>query len=325
MSRIGHGYGSEWHLLRYLGYHRNGLNRAVLDAIRKADGSDGGTINWRDSLFSFSAKRQALYDDCEWGGVEFIWDADVTQLWNQYWPVRGTSPQWDAVGKLVSGESEDWLLVEAKAHLDEMESPWHAKNAESQAMIRSAMAETAKVVTHGGVPTDAWLNKFYQYANRLAVLNFLDQTCSPPIPARLIFIYFYGDLMPNHEKCPQTQDEWEDHLHAVHSDMDIDPQSPLMQRVHNVYLAVNPNAGRTTLSGRLARNMVARGETEEVFTALLSEFEAYRAGRQRDAMVQYVARLVVLKWRQSNPGEEDKYRMKEALKEYLEDRSEYLL
>ncbi len=320
MSEIGHGYGSEWHLLRYLGYHRTALNKAILDAIEEAERTDGGTINWEDSLFS--AKRQALHDDCESGGIEFIWDSDVTKLWNQYWPVRGTSPQWDAVGKLMSEEQDDWLLVEAKAHFGEMESPWHAKNAESQAMIRSAMADTAKVVTRGGVPTNAWLNKFYQYANRLAVLNFLSRTYTPPIPARLIFIYFYGELMPNCE-CPQTQDEWEDHLHSVHSEMDIDPQSPLMQRVHHVYLAVNPNARRKTLSGRLARNMVEKGEIEDVFTALYSEFERFRATREmEDPMVQYVARLTLMKWRQSNPGEENKYRMEEALKEYLEDRSE---
>ena len=29
MGKIGYTYGSEWHLLRYLGYHRNELNRQI--------------------------------------------------------------------------------------------------------------------------------------------------------------------------------------------------------------------------------------------------------------------------------------------------------
>lgn len=33
MSKIGYGYGSEWHLLRYLGYRRSLLNRSVVNCI----------------------------------------------------------------------------------------------------------------------------------------------------------------------------------------------------------------------------------------------------------------------------------------------------
>ena len=32
MADVGYGYGSEWHLLRFLGYHRNVLDSAILGA-----------------------------------------------------------------------------------------------------------------------------------------------------------------------------------------------------------------------------------------------------------------------------------------------------
>lgn len=128
MSKIGHGYGSEWHLLRYLGYHRNALDKAVLDTIDE-EGGGKGEVEWWD--FRFSYTRKPLQDDREWGGVEFIRDQDVQSLWRQYWPSRGMSPQWDAVGSLIRAEVEEWLLVEAKTHLGEMETTWKEKAPES--------------------------------------------------------------------------------------------------------------------------------------------------------------------------------------------------
>lgn len=314
MGTIGHGYGSEWHLLRYLGYHRNALNEAILGTTEAREGAGKGEVEWLD--FRFSYTRKALQDEREWGGVDFIAYPDLADIWNQYWPSRG--PQWDTIGLLHGVDNlEEWLLVEAKAHLGEMESPWHAEKPASQAMIRSAMAATAKVVTHGGVATDAWLNKFYQYANRLAVLNFLSQTCTPAQPARLIFLYFYGETMPN-RKCPQNPGEWQTHLDTVHSELDLDLQSPLMQRVHHVFVPVHPVVRKmSNLPLALAKHMVANGETEEVFRILLSEFETYKAKHKKDAMLTNVARQVEDKWRRCNPGEEKMERMRVLLEEYL--------
>lgn len=138
----------------------------------------------------------------------------------------------------------EWLLVEAKAHLGELETHCGASKPDSLEMIHCAMDSTAKAVTHQGVATSAWLNRFYQYSNRLATLNFLCRTCTPAQPARLIFIYFYGE---SHEampgcKCPQYAAEWQTHLDTMHSELDINLQSPLMQRVHHVYLPINPRA-----------------------------------------------------------------------------------
>ncbi len=271
MSKMGCGYGSEWHLLRYLGYHRKALNRVILNTIAshsadamnaddETNASDAAReIDWLDAVFS--STRKPLQDDCEFGGINFFpyfsQRDRVEEQWREYWPAsgpgKGAPPKWDAVGRipghpfLLDSEKgvEEWLLVEAKAHLGELETHYTGSD-KSLEMIRRAMESTAKTVTHGGVPTDAWLNTYYQYANRMAILNFLCQVNKTVVPARLIFIYFYGEsneAMPD-RKCPQTKAEWQAHLATVHSALDINFQAPLMQRVHEIFIPVNPNGQR---------------------------------------------------------------------------------
>ena len=46
MGTIGYGYGSEWHLLRYLGYHRHYLSQEILNMI------GGEILQWLDFKFS---------------------------------------------------------------------------------------------------------------------------------------------------------------------------------------------------------------------------------------------------------------------------------
>ena len=264
MGEIGYGYGSEWHLLRYLGYHRWYLDRFILKGMgvktdRVSTEAWRGRIRWVDA--DFSSTRKPLHDDREFRGVYFKQPNSIAAVlgveWPKYWPASGNPPHWDAVGRYNSkrefSESPaergldpdgEWLLVEAKAHLGEMETQCGATSSESIEMIRRALNSTAKAVTHHGVPTDAWMNKYYQYANRLATLNFLCNISAYVQPARLIFLYFYGELeeaMPG-RKCPQSAAEWQAHIDMVNSEMDIDSQSPLMQRVHHITLPINLRA-----------------------------------------------------------------------------------
>lgn len=64
MGRIGFGYGSEWHLLRHLGYHREYLSLKTLNV------TGGRSIEWLD--FDFSKENAPLRDDREFLGLEFI-------------------------------------------------------------------------------------------------------------------------------------------------------------------------------------------------------------------------------------------------------------
>lgn len=107
MSTIGYGYGSEWHLLRYLGYHRKALNDSIVDMM-----PDVEAIKWFD--FRFNSNVRFL--DGELKGVEFLSENEpARKAWPDFWPTRRDSksnnpPNWDAVALLSLKSKDNWGL-----------------------------------------------------------------------------------------------------------------------------------------------------------------------------------------------------------------------
>ena len=132
-----------------------------------------------------------------------------------FWP-RG-EPQWDALGRAQSG---DVVLVEAKAHVNELYSPASAASAESSiARIRLSLRETA---AHLGVPDGFdWSRQFYQYANRIAHAHLLHTLND--IPTKLVFLYFVGDADVN---GPTSREDWEAGIHVVHQSLQLQTLPP---------------------------------------------------------------------------------------------------
>ncbi|MBE2222673.1 MAG: hypothetical protein IAF02_14085 [Anaerolineae bacterium] len=232
MGTIGMGYGSEWHLLRYLGYHRDYLSREVLKI------TGGNSIHWLD--FDFSRENIPLKDDGELKGLKFISDEAVHKKWRNFWPPRGNSQNWDAVGKIQTGNGEEWLLVEAKGHLGEIKSSCGATNIESRQKIVTALQATSQTFSNLTKPVENWLSPHYQYANRLAVLHFLMKECEPSVKARLLFIYFYGENRKN-EECPQSKQDWLPAISKMNEWLGINKNNDLAGRIHILYLPVNPS------------------------------------------------------------------------------------
>jgi hypothetical protein len=230
MGKIGHGYGSEWHLLRHLGYHRQYLNAKILNI------TGGEVIEWLD--FRFTHQNKPLAHDHELEGIEFVPSPAVQQQWRGYWPQTGSPPNWDAVGKLKHGQDEAWLLVEAKAYGGELKSTCSA-GAASREIIKQALAQTRDFyhITAGAV--EDWLTPYYQYCNRLAVLHFLWNICQPAVPAHLVFIYFYGDTVIN-TQSPQQAAAWQPILDNMYAAIGLDKQNKIRAHVHNIFLPVNP-------------------------------------------------------------------------------------
>jgi len=228
---MGKGYGSEFHLLRYLGYHRHDLNRAVEQK------TGGRVIEWLD--FAFGGKGKP---DREWTGVDFVdSESDVKSAWLKFWPQSGNVPNWDAVGRLESNSGTEYLLVEAKAHVEELQSSCGASEKGGMDVIRKALIGTIKTNSYTA-DVDEWLSPYYQYANRLAHLHFLLQH---NIPARLVFIYFFGDngggkTLSNGKppKCPKNEQEWCASLRNMHNHLHLNGQSELEKHVHNLFLRV---------------------------------------------------------------------------------------
>lgn len=196
MARIGYGYGSEWHLLRWTGRHRQVFDKMVLSTVQKV----GSKIEWLD----FNFKRGQSWPDAELKGLDFLNNyEELKKDWESFWPVGSGIHNWDAVGWVYSGEDKELLLIEAKANIQETISNCQAKGKDSIKKIRNSLGMVKRGL---GVNAETdWTKKYYQFVNRLAVLYFLHQHS---VPTQLLFIYFIGDRSGKRRTCPQTTGEW---------------------------------------------------------------------------------------------------------------------
>lgn len=225
MGKIGLGYGSEWHLLRYLGRHRDRLDAAV----RGVCGADA--VIWRDFLFADDPR----WRDAEWKGLDFLPASHKARCeWESLWPQSGNVQNWDALAKVSIGGADEWLLVEAKAHLGEITSSCGAKSSESRAQIGSVFSVVKESL---GVPARSdWMRPYYQYCNRVAALHALNLHGAP---ARLLFIYFTGDWVgPSSRKCPRTAEDWSRALVKQDKHIALPRHHNLSGRIHKVFLDV---------------------------------------------------------------------------------------
>jgi hypothetical protein len=233
MAEMGAGYGSECHLLRYLGRHRYLLDKYVL----KATGAD--TIAWLD--YPFDTNKTWL--DGELTGLDFLEPEDAARKeWTNVWPRRGNPPNWDAVGRIRRNGVDEWLLVEAKANVQELKSSCGAKEEGGRPLIIRTLANVKSTL---GVADDRdWLNGYYQYCNRIAVLEFLNRYNAP---ARVLFIYFVGDKGSEAvgerdyvRTCPADVAAWEPALEEQKAHVGLGDHHPLSDRVQKLFLDVCP-------------------------------------------------------------------------------------
>lgn len=238
MSRIGFGYGSEWHLLRWMGRHRNRLDSLVKEAISQPT----TTIRWEDFsvLYRPSQRLDSPYveHDAEHQGISmFEPKHPIHDRWRNFWPSSGNAQCWDAVAwmKSLNGREPELLLVEAKAHKGEVISDCGAKDKDSQNKIINAL-DTAKAFCDANGGGD-WTKRYYQYANRITFLHFLHDN---NIPAHLLFIYFYGDHRPGNAACPQRKDDWDVVLGDQDAYLGLTDNHPLSSRIHKLFLPVSP-------------------------------------------------------------------------------------
>ena len=128
---------------------------------------------------------------------------------------------------------EHWLLVEAKANVEEIESSCKAKK-DGRAQIEAALAQTKEAL---GVRLEHdWLNRYYQFCNRVAALHFLN---IHDVPAHLLFVYFVGDHIPG-RTCPQDAQAWGPVLLAQEEHVGLPANHPLAHRIHKLFLPVCP-------------------------------------------------------------------------------------
>ena len=162
----------------------------VLDeAIRQSSGIVS-PITWQSPLRNdgYAEYRDAAF-------LEKIDCGHLKGALEEFWPQRG--PQWD--GLAMAGSTR--LLVEAKSHIAEMRSRPSAAGEVSKARISKSLAETSDHL--GATPSVPWGPHYYQLANRLAHLWFLQRNS---VDAKLILLNFLDDT---EQGGPGSGAEWD--------------------------------------------------------------------------------------------------------------------
>ncbi len=225
MAHIGDGYGSECHLLRWMGRHRTLFDQRVSAAV----GMPGSALKWMD----FGFHERYPWPDSELRGLEFLYHIpNLKAKWQEFWPTGKGIHNWDAVGWIGEKPHSELLLLQAKAHVAELKSSCGAKNPNSVQKIDRAMDKAKEFLCAD--PKADWKHGYYQTANRVATLHFLTEE---GIAARLLFVYFLGDNESNSRQCPRTEEEWNPAINAQWEHLGT-TSTALPDRIHKLFLPV---------------------------------------------------------------------------------------
>lgn len=178
----------------------------------------GGGISW---LSPMKDDNYAEYRDSSF--LARLELADHAESLRAFWPARG--PQWDALG--MAKDKSAYFLVEAKANIPELVSDCGAKSDNSIEMISSALRRTQKwanASTH-----TPWTRGFYQYANRLAHLYFMNDVAK--VPTYLISLYFVDD----ETHIPTSREQWAGTIVLQKHLMDVS-DSPALKYVIDIFM-----------------------------------------------------------------------------------------
>ena len=118
------------------------------------------------------------------------------------------------------------IIVEGKAHLKELET---TTNSGSNPKIKRAFLETQKNMK---ISNNNWFGKYYQLANRLALINYLqNENEVKKINASLLYIYFLNGyekrqlrndkLIIVENKSVKKQADWEKVIKEQYNDLGI--------------------------------------------------------------------------------------------------------
>lgn len=143
----------------------------------------------------------------------------------EFWPKNG--PQWDglAVVNGINGE-KGFLLVEAKAHLDETKSDLKAVSNQSINKIKKSISRTQE---YYGIGTNDWTKNYYQLGNRIAYLYFMNEILK--IPTWLVLINFTGG-----EYKKTELHEWLKHYNQIYTSMGIRLNSKLLNNIIQIFI-----------------------------------------------------------------------------------------
>ena len=224
--------GSQYHLQNLINeYPTKYLSNLILSNSPSLSAYATESPEWRSPL--------ACQNFYEYRDGDFLQAVGLSHLRSSLsilWPRFG--PSWDALAT-VAGEKgvHGVILLEAKSHFKELGNPAYACGAKGESLenIKASLA----IVKHAlGVSEDSdWLGKYYQYANRLAHLLWLNEE---GVPTWMVFLYFIGDL---EQRGPNTDVEWRHKLNEMRIELGLPEYHPLSDRIVNVFVPVPQKVG----------------------------------------------------------------------------------
>lgn len=221
--------GSRLHLQNLVNRHTDWLNCLLLSASPSLQVFAAADPNWVSPL-----ERDGYQ---EFQDTAFLQQVGRSHLKGQlaaFWPTGG--PVWDGLAT-VPGKNggQGIILLEAKSHADELRGPGSQASEPSRQRITQSLEA---VKEHLGVPKGVdWITSaYYQYANRLAHLYFLQELAQ--VPTWLVFLYIVNDVEQN---GPRAMVEWESTLSEVKSALKLPVRHPLSSRVVSLFApAISP-------------------------------------------------------------------------------------
>jgi len=227
MSKLGLGYGSEFHLLRILGRHRNQFNTLIKNKLKIE-----GDIYW----FDFTYQNNYIPDK-EIEGIDFLTNTEEYEKYknefNEYWPTSAGIQNWDSIGII----NDTYFLIEAKARINEISSHCKAENKKSISLIEAAFKDTKENYKISSI--NDWKQNYYQKANRIAFLNFMDKI---DIKAKLLFVYFInGYEKINSNDNIISKNDWLKALEKQDNYLCINNNDILKNKIFDIFIDIKNN------------------------------------------------------------------------------------
>lgn len=202
------------------------IQRAVFSRLPSLESQIAQAVGLPSSEVEWKSPLPPKYAEFRDGRVlrELGCNPSKRQL-KDFWPRRG--PVWDALAVV----GNQYVLVEAKAHIPELISGGTGAKGDRLAQIeesllraRGSLAPQSRV--------DWARSPFFQYANRLAYLQFLRE--DNELPAHLAFIYFINDAAMS---GPESVEEWKGALRLMDAGLGFTTHR-LSSFVHKLFLDV---------------------------------------------------------------------------------------
>ncbi len=216
--------GSQHHLQNLVNdYSGRDLSTIIISNNHSLSAYAAGQPEWRSPLASENYR--------EYMGSGFLGLVKLSHLrfnLSEFWPRPG--PYWDGLAT-VPGEKggHGVILVEAKSHFKELSDQSYTCGAQGKGLQR-IKASLAIVKRFLAVNKDCdWLGRYYQYANRLAHLYWLN---AEGVPVWMVFLHFIGDL---EQDGSSTDIEWRHKLSEMKLEMGLPKHHVLSDRIIELF------------------------------------------------------------------------------------------